>query len=187
MLELAGRLGLPDLAYVAPRAPARSWWPESFLAPLAANEPWLSSALAAVADAVDDLVAAGIGVECIEIMGFSQGACLALEYAARAGRRFRGVTGLSGALLGTGEAAGPPSEALYGHAPKRFDYPGTLDGVPVFLGCHRHDPHIPLLRVEESAAAFERLGAAVTSRIYPGRGHGLVEDEIAYLRGKMNV
>jgi phospholipase/carboxylesterase len=112
MLGLAEGLGLADVAYVAPRAPARSWWPESFLAPLAANEPWLSSALAAVADAVDDLVAAGIGVERIEIMGFSQGACLALEYAARAGRRFRGVTGLSGALLGTGESGDPERGAL---------------------------------------------------------------------------
>ncbi len=186
MLGLAEGLGLVDVTYVAPRAAGQSWWPQSFLAPLAANEPGVSSGLAAVADAVDGLMAAGIGVERIEVMGFSQGACLALEYAARAGRRFRGVAGLSGALLGTAEVEGPPSEALHGHAPKRFDYPGRLDGVPVFIGCHRHDPHIPLLRVEESAAAFERLGAAVTSRIYPGRGHGLVEDEIAHLRGKMN-
>ena len=187
MLGLAEHLALPDLAFLAPEAAGRSWWPESFLAPLAANEPGLSSALGAMERVVADLLDDGFGPERIAVLGFSQGACLALEHAACAGRPYRAVAALSGALVGTAEAGGPPRADVYGHAPKRFDYAGRLDGVPVLLGCHERDPHIPLARVQESAAVLERLGAEVTTQVHPGAGHGVVADELAWLRGALNA
>ena len=186
MLGLAAHLALPDVACLAPEAAGHSWWPQSFLAPLSRNEPDLSSGLRAVTAALGELEREGISPDRVVVMGFSQGACLALEYAARAGLAFRSVVGLSGGLVGTGEVDGMPSDALYGHAPKRFDYDGRLDGVPVFLGCHERDPHIPLTRVEESAEVFGRLGAEVTTQIYPGAGHGIVEEEVLFLRGLLN-
>lgn len=186
MLGLAEALALPDLAVLAPAAAGQSWWPASFLAPLAANEPGLSSGLDVLAGLVGELEGQGFGPDRVAVLGFSQGACLALEFAARSGRPFRAVVGLSGGLVGTGEAAGPPRDDLHGHAPKRFDYRGRLDGVPVFLGCHARDPHIPLARVRESAAVFEGMGAAVRAEILPGAGHGVVEQEVRAMRGLLN-
>ena len=187
MLSLAGHLTLPEIAFLAPEAAGNSWWPQSFLAPLAANEPGLSSALAAVGRVAEDLERQGFGRERIVLLGFSQGACLALEYAARSGGPFHAVIGLSGGLVGTADAAGPPRDDLYGHTGKHLDYdPARLDGVPVFLGCHERDPHIPLARVRETAATFEALGASVTLQLYPGAGHGVVEEEIRFLRGLLN-
>jgi predicted esterase len=186
MLRLAEHLALPDAAFLAPAAAGGSWWPASFLAPLTANEPGLSSALDVFRTLIGQLQDSGVGTDRIVPMGFSQGACLALEYAARSGRAFKGVVGLSGGLVGTGEAGGPPADALYGHAPKRFDYPAAPPGGPVFLGCHERDPHIPLARVHESARVFERLGGAVTVAVLPGAGHGIVEEEVRALRGLYN-
>jgi phospholipase/carboxylesterase len=186
MLGLAEHLALPDAAFLAPAAAGGSWWPASFLAPLAANEPGLSSGLDVFRKLVGRLQESGVGTDRIVPMGFSQGACLALEYAARSGRAFKGVVGLSGGLVGTGEAGGPPADALYGHAPKRFDYGAMRPSGPVFLGCHERDPHIPLARVHESARVFERLGGAVTVEILPGAGHGIVEEEVRALRGLYN-
>ncbi len=186
MLRLAEHLALPDAAFLAPAAAGGSWWPASFLAPLTANEPGLSSALDAFRTLIGRLQDSGVGTDRIVPMGFSQGACLALEYAARSGRAFKGVVGLSGGLVGTGEAGGPPADALYGYAPKRFDYHAPLAGGPVFLGCHERDPHIPLARVHESARVFERLGSAVTVEVLPGAGHGIVEEEVRALRGLYN-
>jgi phospholipase/carboxylesterase len=186
MLGLAEHLALPDAAFLAPAAAGGSWWPASFLAPLAANEPGLSSGLDVFRKLVGRLQESGVGTDRIVPMGFSQGACLALEYAARSGRAFKGVVGLSGGLVGTGEAGGPPADALYGHAAKRFDYGAMRPSGPVFLGCHERDPHIPLARVHESARVFERLGGAVTVEILPGAGHGIVEEEVRALRGLYN-
>ena len=186
MLRLAEHLALPDAAFVAPAAAGGSWWPASFLAPLAANEPGLSSGLGVFRTLIGQLQDSGIKPDRIVLMGFSQGACLALEYAARSGRVFRGVVGLSGGLVGTSEAGGPEIDALYGHVSKRFDYPTSLPDSSVFLGCHERDPHIPLARVRESEAVFERLGSAVTVKVLPGAGHGIVEDEVRALRGLYN-
>ena len=186
MLRLAEHLALPDAAVVAPAAAGGSWWPASFLAPVAANEPGLSSGLGVFQALTGQLQEGGVGADRIVLMGFSQGACLALEYAARSGRAFRGVVGLSGGLVGTGEADGPATEALYGHIPKRFDYDAPLPGGPVlgsvFLGCHERDPHIPLARVRESEGVFEQLGGAVTVQVLPGAGHGIVAEEVRTLR-----
>lgn len=153
-----------DVAWLAPQAAQRSWYPLSFLAPVASNQPHLDSALAALARLLDDLARAGVPAGRTALVGFSQGACLALEFAARHAQRFAAVAGLSGGLIG------PPG------TPR--DYPGTLAGTPVFLGCGDRDGHIPVDRVHESAAVFGRLGAGVDARIYPGMGHGINQDEL---------
>ncbi|WP_417722891.1 alpha/beta hydrolase [Salipiger sp.] len=188
MLSLADHLALPDIAVLAPEAAGRSWWPDSFLAPLAANEPGLSSALGAVDALARQLAGEGFGPERTIVLGFSQGACLALEHAARAGTPFACVAGLSGGLVGTGDGDGDgaPDPALYGHRDKMFDYGGALGNTPVLLGCHERDPHIPLARVRKTEEVFTVLGAKVTTQIYPGGGHGVVEDEINALRSILN-
>lgn len=186
MLNLAEHFAIPDVAYVALEAAGRSWWPNSFLAPLAANEPAVSSGISAVARVVEHLEAEGFGSERLVVLGFSQGACLALEYAARAGRPLVAIVSLSGGLLGTGEEDGPPRADLYDHRPKRFDYAGRLDGVVAYMGCHERDPHIPLARVQETEATFEHLGASVTADIYPGAGHGVTEAGVRFVRGLLN-
>jgi predicted esterase len=164
ILGLAGELSTPDVAFLAPQAAGRTWYPYSFLMPLDQNEPGLSSALGVIADLVDGLIAQRIPPGRIALLGFSQGGCLALEFAARHPRRYAGVVGLSGGLIG------PPG------TPR--DYPDRLDGTPVFLGCSDVDPHIPLERVHETADVFRRMGAAVDERIYQGMGHTVGADEI---------
>ena len=164
ILELADLLPHPDLAYLAPQAAGNTWYPYSFLAPMEQNEPFLSSALAKVGAVVAQAAAAGIPAERIFLGGFSQGACLAAEYVARHARRYGGLLAFSGGLIG------PPG------TPR--DYAGTLDGMPVFLGCSDVDPHIPLARVQETAAVLRQLGARVETRIYPRMGHTINQDEI---------
>jgi phospholipase/carboxylesterase len=168
MLALADLLAQPDLAYLAPQAAGHSWYPYPFTAPIERNEPWLSSALRLI-DALMERLAEAFWAERVALLGFSQGACLGLEYAARHARRYAGVIGLSGGLIGP---EGTPR-----------DYPGSLAGTPVFLGCSDVDPHIPLARVRETTAVLRRLGADVTERIYPGMGHLINEDEIGFVRG----
>jgi len=165
ILGLAGELDTTGLAMVAPQAPGGAWYPQSFLQPLERNEPWLSAALGTVGALVARLGEAGIGPERIVLLGFSQGACLATEWAARNARRYGGVVALSGGLIGPD---GTPR-----------DYAGSLDGTPVFLGCSDMDFHIPKERVTESAAVLGALGAAVDMRLYPGMGHTVNEDELA--------
>ena len=164
ILGLAQSLESSDVAYLAPQAAGYTWYPYSFLAPLEENEPHLSSALRVVGGLVNGLGRQGIPPERIVIMGFSQGACLSLESAARHARKYAGIAALSGALIG------PPD------TPR--DYHGSFDGMPVFLGCSDVDAHIPLERVEESADVFSRLGATVDKRIYPGMGHTISADEL---------
>jgi predicted esterase len=169
ILEFGEELWRPDLAFLAPQAAGDVWYPYSFLAPFEQNEPGLSSALALLGSLVDRLAAEGMPAERTVLLGFSQGACLALEFAARHARRYGAVVGLSGGLMG------PPG------TPR--DYAGTLAGTPVFLGCSDRDPHIPKGRVDETAAVLEKLGAEVTERIYPGLGHTVNEDELELVRG----
>lgn len=164
ILSLADELAVEDVAYVAPQAAGRTWYPYSFLAPIAQNEPFLTSALGVIAALVDTLRAEGVAAHSLAVLGFSQGACLTLEYAARHATGYAGVFALSGALIGP---AGTPR-----------DYPGSLHGTPVFIGCSDVDPHIPLERVQESADVFRALGAAVDERIYRRMGHTVNRDEI---------
>jgi phospholipase/carboxylesterase len=182
IMGLGAALAPAGAALFAPQAAGRSWWPTSFLAPMAQLRPWLDSALAAVDRAAAAARGAGFADERIALLGFSQGACLALEYAARAARPFHGVIGLSGGLVGTADAEGAAAADLYDQPPKRFDYPGWLDGVAVHLGCHERDPHIPLRRVRETEAALSAMGAAVTAVIHPGPGHAVTQADAAAAR-----
>ncbi|MEM7481493.1 MAG: dienelactone hydrolase family protein [Acidobacteriota bacterium] len=164
ILGLTSVLGRHDLTYRAPQARGGTWYPDRFVAPFEHNEPALSSALAVVGGVLDDLEAEGVEPERTVLLGFSQGACLALESAVRRPRRYGAVIAWSGGLIG------PPATEW----PAR----GAFDGAPVFLGCSDVDPHVPLWRVEESAKVFQSQGAAVDRRIYPGFGHGVNDDEI---------
>jgi predicted esterase len=178
ILGLADELAQPDVTYVAPQAAGSTWYPYSFLAPLDRNEPWLSSALGLVGGIVAHLEGEGVPAERIVLAGFSQGACLASEYAARNPRRYGGVVALSGGLIGNEQLTGvdPPAD-------KVFAYDGDLAGTPAFFGCSDVDAHIPLQRVEHSAETFADLGADVEKRIYPGMGHTVNDDEIRFVRG----
>jgi predicted esterase len=168
LLGLALELRVDDTLYVAPQAAEHSWYPYSFLTPMERNEPRLSSGLNHLSSLIDMLRHEGLAPERVGLLGFSQGACLSLEYAARYARRYAAVIGLSGGLIGP---AGTPR-----------DYPGTLGGTPVFLGCSDIDAHIPVERVHETAEVLTRLGATVDMRIYPGMGHIVNEDEMAAVR-----
>jgi predicted esterase len=168
ILALAPHFGRDDLLYLAPEAPSGQWYPLPFTAPLERNEPGISNGMLAIDDAFALLDDHGFGPERTVLLGFSQGACLALEYAARHARRYGGVAGLSGGLIGPD---GTPRT-----------YPGSLEGTPVFLGCSDVDAHIALHRVHEARDVFERLGAAVTERIYPGMAHTIDADELAFVQ-----
>jgi predicted esterase len=164
VLGLAQELRAKDVAYLAPQAAGRTWYPFSFLAPIERNEPGVSSGLGVIAGLLSHLEQQGIPASRIVLMGFSQGACLALEFAARNARKYAAIVGLSGGLIG------PPG------TPR--NYAGGFDGTPVFLGCSDIDPHVPLERVRESAEVFRRMDAAVDERIYPGMGHTVNRDEL---------
>lgn len=164
ILELARELAVPGFAYLAPQAANYSWYPNSFLAPIESNEPGISSGLSAVGDIVTEIQNAGISSERMILLGFSQGACLALEFAARNARRWGGIAALSGGLIGP---EGTPRE-----------YHGSLQETPVFLGCSEVDPHIPKARVIETAQVMKRLGGDVTLNLYANMGHTVNRDEI---------
>ncbi len=171
ILELAVELNRTGFAYLAPQAANNSWYPQSFLAPIASNEPWLSSALDRLSTVLQRVEEGGIPRERTILLGFSQGACLALEFAARHAQHYGGVAALSGGLIGPD---GTPR-----------DYPGSFAGTPVFLGCSDRDPHIPKERVQQSAEVLRRLGADVTMRLYPNMGHMVNQDEIDFVGGMM--
>ena len=181
ILPLADELAHSEVIYRAPQAAGRTWYPHSFLAPLRQNDPQLPSALQVVGEVLVALKTDGIPPEKTMLLGFSQGACLALEYAARHPRRYGGVVAFSGGLIGAGEQKGEPPED------KTFDYDGSLDETPVFVGCSDCDPHVPLRRIEQTAEAFERLGAHLTKRIYEGMGHTINKDEIEFARSLLNT
>lgn len=173
ILGFSGPLSRPGVAFLAPQAAEHTWYPQRFLAPLAVNEPWLTSALAKLASLRADLAAAGIPDERIVWLGFSQGACLASEYVARNPRRWGGLVAAVGGRIG------PQGMA--------FDDPGDLARTPVYLGCGDADPHIPWPRVAESAAAFTRQNAEVTLRRYPGFPHSVHPEAVSYARHLLEV
>lgn len=186
MLTLGVSLALPAVALLAPEAHGRSWWPTSFLAPLTELGPWLEHGLDAVMRAVAELEGDGLPRHAISVCGFSQGGCLALEFAARHGGDLSAVFGFSAGLIGTADTNGEARDDLYGHRPKRFDYTSDLTKLAVDMSCHEHDPHIPLARFEESAVQLRRLGARVARRIYPGTGHAITRDDVTALRSHLN-
>jgi phospholipase/carboxylesterase len=164
ILTLARDLYLPQLVYLAPEAAGNSWYPNSFLAPVAQNEPWLTSALRKVETTVQAAIDAGISADRIVIGGFSQGACLATEFVASRPRRYAGLIAFSGGLIG------PPGTDLA--------HEGDLAGTPAFFGSSDPDPHVPWQRVEQSAKIFAEMGAAVTSRRYVNRPHTIFSEEL---------
>ena len=169
MIELGRTFLLPGVAIVAPQAADGEWYPQRFVVPRAENEPWLTSALGVVAALIEGLDPNAPGRERILLGGFSQGACLALEFAASHPRRYAAVAGMSGALIGP----------LGAQANRR----GQFAGTPVLLGCAEHDPHIPLEHVRASAEIFRTMGAAVTEKVFPGGAHTVFAEEIDWLRG----
>jgi predicted esterase len=171
ILSLITELAQPGFTYLAPQAAGNTWYPNRFLAPFDSNEPWLSSALAFVEQALVQIDQSGIPAERTMLLGFSQGACLVLEFAARNARRYGGVIGLSGALIGPDNAS--------------RDYPGSLRGTPVFLGCSDVDFHVSKERVQDAADVLGRLGGEVTLRLYPNLDHSVNQDEIDFVRSMM--
>lgn len=158
----------PGIALLAPQAADNTWYPQRFFAPLAQNEPYLSSALGVMGALVDDIVRGGVALDKIILVGFSQGACLSLEFGARHARRYGGILALSGALIGP---SGTPR-----------DKAANLRGTPIYLGCGDRDAHIPLASVEESAEMLAALGGSVTKSIFPGMGHTVNGEELRVAR-----
>ncbi|MHB8613095.1 MAG: alpha/beta hydrolase [Candidatus Dormibacteraceae bacterium] len=172
IMTIAAEVTHPGFAYLAPRASGSAWFPKPFTAPVESNEPYLSSALE-VLETLLARVEETIPAERVILLGFSQGACLTLEFAARHARRYGGVVGLSGGLIGPD---GMPR-----------DYPGDFDGTPAFLGCSDVDPYIGRDRALEAADVYKRMGARVTARLYPGMGHTVNQDEIDSVRAIVEV
>ena len=167
IMTVGAELAQPGFAYLAPQAAGNAWYPNPFTAPIEANEPYLSSAL----EVVETLLARieeTIPAQRVILLGFSQGACLTLEFAARHARRYGGVVGLSGGLIGPD---GTPR-----------DYAGDFAGTPAFVGCSDVDPHIRKDRVLEAGEVLKRMGGQVTVRLYPGMGHTVNQDEIDSVR-----
>jgi predicted esterase len=164
IVSLAVELPQQGVAFIAPQAAGSTWYPNRFIAPVATNEPYLSSALETINNLVQNVNAHGVPSERIMLLGFSQGACLALEYAARHPNRYGGVVGLSGALIENGD--------------QPRIYTGSLDGTPIFLGCSDVDFHVPAERVLRSEEVLRGLGANVTAKLYPGLDHTINTDEI---------
>jgi phospholipase/carboxylesterase len=164
ILGLATHLDVSDFALVAPQATNYTWYPYSFLAPPKQNEPWLTSALGLIDEIVGDIRKAGISEEQIFFAGFSQGACLTLEYVTRHAKKWGGVAAFTGGLIG---------DKLYPE-----NYSGDFNGAPIFIGTSDPDPHIPVHRVHETTQQLTRMNANVTEKIYPNMGHTINEDEI---------
>ncbi|HKL17542.1 MAG TPA: dienelactone hydrolase family protein [Halalkalibaculum sp.] len=168
MLLFADEFDRSNIHYRAIQADRHTWYPNSFLAPREQNQPGISSGLQAIYDELKTLNESGIATKKIMLLGFSQGACLSSEFAARHPQRFGGLAILSGGLIG-------PEVSL-------DNYSGSFEGTPVFMGCSDYDPHIPQERVHDTAEILEALGADVTKKIYPGMGHTVNEDEIGHVR-----
>lgn len=171
ILTLAGHFHIPGFACIAPQATGNTWYPYSFMAPVAQNEPALSSAIRVLEEVVEEIKAAGIPNENIFFAGFSQGACLTLEFIARQAARYGGVAAFTGGLIGV-------------HI-DRAGYQGRFDGMPVFIGSADPDPHVPAERVMATAAILEKMGADVHVKIYPGMGHTISADEIREVNEKI--
>ena len=172
IMTIAAEIQRPGWAYLAPQAAGSAWYPNPFTAPLERNEPYLSAALDMLSNLVQR-VEATVPAQRVVLLGFSQGACLTLEWAARHARRYGAVAGLSGGLIGPD---GTPR-----------DYPGSFDGTPAFLGCSDVDPYIGKERVIEASEVFQRMGARATLRLYPGMAHTVSAEEIAEVRALVDL
>lgn len=165
ILSLSSYFPVQDFALLAPQATNNTWYPYSFMAPVSENEPWLSSAIKVVDEVVNDVVNTGILHRDIYLLGFSQGACLTLEYSARHAHRYGGVIAFTGGLIGADINVS--------------NYKGDFNQTPIFIGTSDPDPHVPPGRVLASAAILRSMKAVVTEKIYPGMGHTISQDEIS--------
>ena len=168
IVELVPAIDQPDVAYLAPAAAGGTWYPQSFMAEIEKNEPGITSGISVIHSLIDQVLAAGIGADRVMLLGFSQGACLVCTAAQRRPQRYGGLMIYSGGLIG------PPGS--------EWSDAGAFLSTPVFLGCSDIDAHVPESRVRETAGVFERMGADVTARIYPGMGHLVNDDEIVVAR-----
>jgi phospholipase/carboxylesterase len=164
ILSVASHLNVNEYALLAPEATNNTWYPHSFMAKPEQNEPWLSSALDLLKEMVDEVTKQGITTENIYFLGFSQGACLALEFVARHAKKFGGVVALTGGLIGD--------------KIKQENYSGSFNGTPIFIGTGNPDPHVPTERVKESADILEKMNAKVHLKVYDGKPHSVSPDEI---------
>ncbi len=165
IMSLSQYLNIPDYAILAPEATGNTWYPLSFLAPATANEPWLSSALKMLDETMNEAITAGVPPSNIFLLGFSQGACLALEFATRRAQRFGGIVAFTGGLIG---------ESI-----NIENYSGNFDNTPVFIGTSNPDAHVPVERVQMSAKIMTKMGANVTVKVYEMMGHTINNDEIS--------
>lgn len=168
ILDLVPRIGHPGVCFLAPAASGSTWYPKSFMAPTEENEPGISSGISVVHALIDEVIAAGVPTDRVMLLGFSQGACLTSTAAQRRPDRYGGVIVFTGGLIG------PPGTT--------WKEQGSFHETPVFFGSSDVDAHVPEARVRDSAAVFERMGAAVTTRIYPGMGHLVNDDELSFAR-----
>ena len=175
ILSLFSELNLNDAAAIAPQAENNSWYPLSFMAPVAGNQPWLDAALNRVESIINNLIKRNISPKKIVLMGFSQGACLASEYMLRYPRSYGALLALSGGVIGNGPSV---TDVITGSA----NTSSSLVNVPVFLGSSDPDSHVPFSRVEETAAIFKSMGAAVDLRRYPNGGHFVNDEQLAVCR-----
>jgi phospholipase/carboxylesterase len=166
ILSLSGALATDEFTLLAPQATGHSWYPFSFMAPPAENEPWLSSALSLLKELTEDLAAEGIPPENIYFLGFSQGACLTLEFVTRNARKWGGAVAFTGGLIG---------DRIYPE-----NYKGDFKGTPVFIGTSNPDPHVPVARVNATTEVLRKMNARVTEKIYNNMGHTIIQDEIAH-------
>ncbi len=164
ILSLAAHLLVTEYALLAPQATNNSWYPQSFLAPVKANEPWLTAALQLLSDTVQEVTDSGISLENIYFLGFSQGACLTLEFVTRNAARYGGVVAFTGGLIG---------DKIYNE-----NYKGDFGGTPVLIATSNPDPHVPVERVYASTNILKNMNAAVTQKVYPNMGHTISGDEI---------
>lgn len=164
IISLSEYLNIGDYSVIAPQATNNSWYPYSFLSPPEKNEPWLSSALELLSEIVEDIAAQGIKYENIFFVGFSQGSCLALEFAARNARKYGGVAAFTGGLIG---------DKIYSD-----NYKGNFEKTQVFIGTSDPDQHVPVERVKETSRLLEKMNADVLLKIYGNMGHTINRDEI---------
>ncbi|NIG54822.1 alpha/beta hydrolase [Chitinophaga sp. Cy-1792] len=164
ILTLAPHLNVSDYALLAPQATGNTWYPQSFLAPIEENEPWLSSALENLQQLTKEVIAAGIKKENIYFLGFSQGACLTMEFIARNADKYGGAVAFTGGLIGP--------------AVNTANYKGNFEKMPVFIGSSDPDFHVPVTRVHETTKVLEDMGADVTTIVYPQMGHTISQNEI---------
>ncbi|MBT1703951.1 alpha/beta hydrolase [Chryseosolibacter indicus] len=164
IIGLSSHLNIKDYAIIAPQATNYTWYPYSFLAPPSQNEPWLSGAITLLSEIVSDINASGIASENIYFAGFSQGACLTLEFVTRNARKWGGAVAFTGGLIG---------DKIYTE-----NYKGDFEGTPVFIGTSDPDMHVPVERVYASTNILKSMNASVTEKVYANMGHTIIPDEI---------